>query len=116
MKTGIGLAFLLCTLCNWASAECVEGALLKSKYSRLNSSTVALTGGYGDSIVIRTSCKIKRNSQVSILKDSFCGGTEAVLHVDGEDCAAEQVYLGEKITENRLFDREEERDWDEKID
>jgi hypothetical protein len=116
MMIRFGLAILLCLGPGWAGAECVEGALLKSKFSRLNSRTVALTGGYGDSIVIRTSCKIKRNSQVSILKDSFCSGTEAVMHVDGEDCAAEQVYLGEKITENRLYDRDEERDWDDKID
>ena len=116
MITRIGLVLLLCTASNWAGAECVEGALLKSKFSRLNSSTVALTGGYGDSIVIRTSCRIKRNSQVSILKDSFCSDTEAVLHVDGKDCAAEQVYLGEKITENRLYDRDEERDWNDKVD
>jgi hypothetical protein len=115
MVTRIYCVLLLLTLSCSAAAECVEGALLKSKFSRLNSSTVALTGGYGDSIVIRTSCKIGRNSQVSILKDTFCSGTEAVLHVDGQDCAAEQVYLGEKITDNRLYG-EEEKDWDYKID
>jgi hypothetical protein len=106
---------LLITLSCSAAAECVEGALLKSKYSRLNVHTVALTGGYGDSIVIRTSCRITRNSQVSILKDAFCSKTEAVLHVDGKDCDAEQVFLGEKITENRLYG-EDESDRDEKID
>ena len=116
MRIQFGLAVLLILVSGWASAECVEGALLKSKFSRLNSRTIALTGGYGDAIVIRASCKIKRNSQVSILKDSFCSDTEAVLHVDGKDCAAEEVFIGDRINENRLFGPEEERDRDEKID
>ena len=113
MLARLGLSLLLCSVSSLVAAECVEGALLKSKFSRLNVHTIALTGGYGDSIVIRTSCKIKRNSSIGVLKDTFCSASEAVLLIDGEECGADQVHIGDKITENRLFDTDE---WDYPVD
>jgi hypothetical protein len=101
------LMFLLsCTSC-WVNAGCVEGALTKTKFNRLNNHTIALTGGYGEAIVIRTSCVIKRKSHIEILKDSFCDLDKAVLYIDGENCDAEQVSTGAKMNEGRAFDEEE---------
>ncbi|MCW8925384.1 MAG: hypothetical protein OQJ84_03930 [Xanthomonadales bacterium] len=116
MKTRIGLVLLLFTLPCFTQADCVEGALNKSKFSRLNIHTVALTGGYGSPIVIKTDCRINRNSTVSILKDSFCNDSEAVLFVDGEECAAEHVSESDKITENNLYDEDTGRDRGDKVD
>ena len=101
MKSRIVLTLLLYTVACQANAECVEGAQTKTGFSRLNSHTVALTGGYGAAIVIRTPCKIKRNSGVSILKDSFCNSDEAVLFIDGNECSAEKVSLDDKFNEDR---------------
>jgi hypothetical protein len=102
-----GLAVLLLTTSCLVSADCVEGALTKSKFNRMNNHTIALTGGYGEAIVIRTSCRINRKSAVSILKDSFCNDDKAVLHIDGKDCDAEKVSLGDKFNEGRTTDQEE---------
>ena len=106
----LSLAVLLFTLPGFATADCVEGALNKSKFSRLNNHTVALTGGYGSPIVIKTSCQINRNSTVSILKDSFCSASEAVLFVDGQECAADHVSESDNITRNNLYDEDERED------
>ena len=116
MITRLSLALLLFAMPCFANADCVEGALNKTKFSRLNNHTVALTGGYGSPIVIKTSCKIKRNSTVSILKDSFCSASEAVLFVDGEECAADHVSESDKLTENELFDAEDDKDWGYRVD
>lgn len=102
-----GLAILLLTMSCLVSADCVEGALTKSKFNRMNNHTIALTGGYGEAIVIRTSCRINRKSTISILKDSFCNDDKAVLHIDGKDCDAEKVSLGDKFNEGRTNDQEE---------
>ncbi len=110
MFTRLSLAFLLFAVPCIAQSDCVEGALNKSKFSRLNNHTVALTGGYGSPIVIKTSCQINRNSTVSILKDSFCSASEAVLFVDGQECAADHVSESDNITKNNLYDEDERED------
>jgi hypothetical protein len=107
MTIRFGLAILLLTTSCMVNAECVEGALTKSKFNRMNSHTIALTGGYGEAIVIRTSCRINRKSTISILKDSFCNDDKALLHIDGIDCDAEKVSLGDKFNEGRTNDEEE---------
>ena len=116
MITRFSFAILLLAISCSTMADCVEGALHKTKFSRLNNHTVALTGGYGSAIVIKTDCKIKRNSSVSILKDSFCSASEAVLFVDGEDCAAEHVSESDKLTDNELYDEETDEDWGYRVD
>jgi len=108
-----GLTLLLSLTHCFAMADCVEGAMSKTKFSRLNNHTVALTGWYGSPIVIKTSCRIKRSSQIAILKDSFCSSSEAVLSVDGIECDAENVSEGDKFNEENAFD---EDNWDYKID
>ena len=107
MTIHFALAILLLTMSCLVNAECVEGALTKSKFNRMNSHTIALTGGYGEAIVIRTSCRINRKSTISILKDSFCDDDKAVLHIDGKDCDAEKVSLGDKFNEGATNDSEE---------
>ena len=114
MITRLSLGLLLFAMPCFAVADCVEGALHKTKFSRLNNHTVALTGGYGSPIVIKTSCKVKRNSTVSILKDSFCSASEAVLFVDGVECAADHVSESDKISDNKLYD--DDNSWDDKVD
>jgi len=116
MKTRFSLVILLLTISCSGMADCVEGALNKNKFSRLNNHTVALTGGYGSPIVIKTDCRIKRNSSVSILKDSFCSASEAVLFVDGEECTAEHVSESDKLSDNELFDEETDNDWGYRVD
>ena len=114
MITRLSLAVLLFSMSCFAIADCVEGARTKTKFNRLNNHTIALTGGYGQAIVIRTTCQIKRNSDVAILLDSFCDSDKAVLHVDGKDCDAEKVSSGDKFSEGRLVDEEkweEEEEW-----
>lgn len=101
MKSRIVLALVLSAFACQASAECVEGAKTKTGFSRLNNHTVALTGGYGAAIVIKTPCTVRRNSNVSILKDSFCQSDEAVLFIDGNECGAEKVSLDDKFNEDR---------------
>lgn len=110
MFARLSLAFLLFSLPCIAQSDCVEGALNKTKFSRLNNHTVALSGGYGSAIVIKTDCLVKRNSTVSILKDSFCSASEAVLFVDGQECTAEHVSDSDKITRNNLYDDDERED------
>jgi len=116
MIARFNFAILLLTISCSAMADCVEGALHKTKFSRLNNHTVALSGGYGSPIVIKTDCLIKRNSTVSILKDSFCSASEAVLFVDGEECAADHVSESDKLSENELFDEETDKDWGYRVD
>ena len=113
MITRLSLAVLLFSMASFAIADCVEGARTKSKFNRLNNHTVALTGGYGEAIVIKTTCKIKKNSDVAILLDSFCDADKAVLHIDGKDCNAEKVSKGDKFSEGRIVDEE---NWEEEAE
>jgi len=107
MITRFCLALLLSTISFLVNADCVEGARTKTKFNRLNVHTIALTGGYGDAIVIKTTCRIKKNSAIEILKDSFCDFDKAVLYIDGNNCDAEKVGKGDKFNEGRMFDEDE---------
>lgn len=94
---------LLFTIPCSVNAECVEGAMTVNKYTRVNSHTIALTGGYDGAIVVRTDCKIKRNSEVEILKDTFCDEDKAVLYIDGKNCDAEKVSRDDKFNADSAF-------------
>ena len=114
MITRTGITTLLCFVSFAANADCVEGALTMNRFSRVNSHTVALTGGYDGAIVIRTACRIKRSSTVEVLKDSFCNEATDVLVIDGKNCDVEQVSRDDRFNEDRLWD--EDDSWDDKID
>lgn len=47
-------------------ADCVYGAKDKNKYTRLDSHTVVLQGGYGNGILIKTYCSIYGSSEVQV--------------------------------------------------
>jgi len=72
-------------------ADCVNGAKDKTKYTRLDSHSVVLQGGYGSGILIKTYCFIYGSSEVQVLKDDFCSYESAVLYIDGNVCDANQV-------------------------
>jgi hypothetical protein len=74
-----------------ATADCVFGAKSKTSFTRLDSHTIILSGGYGRDILVKTFCFIYSSSNVTVLKDSFCSYESAVLYVDGEVCDARSV-------------------------
>jgi len=72
-------------------ADCVYGAKDKTKFQRLDTHKIILSGGYGSDILIKTYCFIYSSSTVQVLKDDFCSYDSAVLYIDGEVCDANQV-------------------------
>lgn len=74
-----------------ALADCVNGAKSKTSFTRLDSHTVILSGGYGPRILVKTFCFIYSSSNVTVLKDSFCSHESAVLYIDEEVCDARSV-------------------------
>ena len=106
MITRFSLAILLISISGYATAECVEGARTKSKFSRLNNHTGAQTGGYGAATLLKPSSRIKRNSTLEILVDSFCDSDKAILHIEGQDCDAEKVnsFKGSDFSDSYNWD------------
>jgi hypothetical protein len=72
-------------------ADCVYGAKDKTSFTRLDSHTIILQGGYGSDIMIKTYCYIYQSSSVTMLKDDFCSYESSVLYIDGEACDANSV-------------------------
>ena len=72
-------------------ADCVIGAKSKINYTRLDTHTVLLSGGYGGNILIKTFCFIYSTSELVILKDHFCSYEDTVLYIDGEVCEVRSV-------------------------
>ena len=107
MIARFGLAVLLSITSCSVIADCVVGAMASTKFTRLNNKTIVLSGGYSDDIIIRTSCLIRRNSEIAILKDSFCNASKAVLYVDGQECDAEDVTRDEHDTRDEEDTRDE---------
>jgi hypothetical protein len=87
------LAILLFSLVSLTSvqADCVYGAKNKTSFKVLGSSTILLSGGYGQDILIKTYSYFYSTSDVTVLKDSFCSYDSAVLHIDGEVVDAQSV-------------------------
>ena len=65
-------------------ADCVYGAKSKTQYVVLDSHTILLKGGIGSDILIKSLSFFSKNSELTILKDSFCSYDTAVLYVNGE--------------------------------
>lgn len=76
-----------------AHADCVVGAQLKLQFVVIDSHTILLTNGSGDSspILIKSFAFFYPSSSVTILKDSFCDFEDAVLYVDGELVDVQQI-------------------------
>jgi hypothetical protein len=85
------IAILFLVIVSSAGADCVYGGKSKTSFTRLDSHTIVLNGGYGPKMLIKTFCFIYTSSEVSILKDNFCSYENAVLYVDGEVCDAQSV-------------------------
>ena len=88
MKPLIAILLMLAAPCH---AECVFGAKNKTSYTRLDSHTIMLTGGFGPDIIIKTLTIIMPMAEVRVLKDSFCSYETAVLYIDGEVVDVTQV-------------------------
>lgn len=93
LRAGVAVAIgtLLLLLTQTALAACVLGAKSKTRFTRLDTHTIILSGGYGPKILIKTFCFIHSSSDVSVLKDSFCSHENAVLYIDGEMCDVRSV-------------------------
>ena len=90
-RLSVAIGILLLILVSTAHAGCVNGAKSKTSFTRLDSHTIILSGGYGPRILIKTFCFINSSSEVTILKDGFCSHEDAVLYVDGEVCDVRSV-------------------------
>jgi hypothetical protein len=78
-------------LTNYAFADCVYGAKDKTKFAKVDSRTLILSGGYGSDILIKTYTYISYSPSVVVLKDSFCSYDSNVLLIDGEVADVTQV-------------------------
>jgi hypothetical protein len=74
-----------------AKADCVWSAKSKTRFTRLDTHTIVLQGGFSADILIKTYSFINNNANVSILKDSFCSYESAVLYVDGSVVDVQEV-------------------------
>lgn len=74
-----------------AHADCVTSARMATGYRVLDSHTIMLLQGSQPTILIKSFSFFMTNSQVSVLKDSFCDYTNAVLYVDGNTVNAQEV-------------------------
>ena len=87
----LGVVAALLALSSHVSAECVYGATDKSRFTRLDTHTILLQGGYDSDVILKTYCFIYTTSEVTVLKDDFCSYEDSVLYVDGEVCDVNQV-------------------------
>lgn len=76
---------------NLAVADCVFNAQGKTRFSRLDSHTIILSGGAGRDIMLKTFCFIYRTSEVQVLQDSFCSYASDVLYIDGNVCGVNKI-------------------------
>jgi hypothetical protein len=90
-KFGSFVAFVVILSAQHCYAGCVYGAKSKSAFIVLDNHTFVLKGGYGSDILVKTYAYVRRNSEITVLKDSFCSYDSSAIYIDGELAALKQV-------------------------
>lgn len=72
-------------------AGCVYGAKNKNSFIILDNHTFVLQGGSGSDILVKTFAFVRRSSNITVLKDSFCSYDSSAIYIDGELAALKQV-------------------------
>ncbi len=85
------VAFLVFMWAPYCYAGCVNGAKDKSSFIVLDNHTFVLQGGSGSDILVKTFAFIRSNSEITVLKDSFCSYDSSAIYIDGEVASLKQV-------------------------